>query len=135
MKTLTDDELALLQGLIDYWQDHANRCDNVANRRMAEWQKGQDLARVELLKKLWGLARMAGDFAEGYQLVSSHATAAAAERDRARLCLLGVATSIGIEPDTQDGEAASASWGRLMARINGHFQIDTWPKEESHERP
>jgi hypothetical protein len=135
MKTLTDDELALLQGLIDYWQDHANRCDNVANRRMAEWQKGQDLARVELLKKLWGLARMAGDFAEGYQLVSSHATAAAAERDRARLCLLGVATSLGMEPDTQDEESVSASWSRLMEQIDSHFQTGMQPKEQSHERP
>jgi hypothetical protein len=48
---------------------------------------------------------------------------------------LGVATALGIKPDSQDGESVSASWGRLMDRINGHFQIDTWPKEESHERP
>ena len=58
MKTLTDDEQALLQGLIDYWQDHADRCDNIANRRMADWQKAQDLSRVALLRKLQSIAAM-----------------------------------------------------------------------------
>lgn len=129
MKTLTDDEQALLEGLIDYWADHVQRCDAIANRRMAEWQKGQDLARVELLKKLRGIATIAGDIAEGYQWASSQRAEASRERDRARLCLVRIASAAGIDPDTQD-ESVSASWVRLMDQIEGHFQVRPQPKQE-----
>ncbi len=135
MKTLTDDEQALLENLIGYWLDHADRRNASTHPQSVQYKKAQDLARVALLKKLRGLAQIAGDFAESYQWASERAAAAERERDRARLCLLGVATSLGMEPDTQDEESVSASWGRLMAQIAGHFQIDTWPKEQSHERP
>jgi hypothetical protein len=130
MKTLTDEELALLQGLIDYWQDHANRCDNIANRRMAEWQKAQDLARVELLKKLHGIAAMAGDIAEGYLWNADRASDASRERDRARTCLARIASAVGIQAEDPEGISVSESWGRLMDQIEAHFTIRPRAKEE-----
>jgi len=45
-------ELDLLSSLIDYWQDHAKRCDSMQNRTMAEKQKSWDLERVHMLIKL-----------------------------------------------------------------------------------
>jgi hypothetical protein len=124
MKTLTDDEQALLQGLIDYWQDHANRCDNIANRRMAEWQKAQDLARVGLLKKLGGLAKMAGDLAESYEWNSNHATEASRERDLARTCLIRIASAVGISVEDPEGISVSESWRRLMDQLTDHFNAE-----------
>jgi|APFre7841882724_1041349.scaffolds.fasta_scaffold45098_2 hypothetical protein len=135
MKTLTDDEQALLENLIGYWLDHADRRNASTHPQSAEYWKAQDLARVALLRKLRGLAQIAGDFAESYQWANTRAAAAEAERDRARLCLLGVATSLGMEPDTQDEESVSASWSRLMEQIDSHFQTGMQPKEQSHERP
>lgn len=78
MKTLTDDEQALLQGLIDYWLDHADRRDASSHRVSAEYKKAQDLAKVGLLKKLRGIAQMADDFSE------RAAAAAEMELERAR---------------------------------------------------
>ena len=124
MKTLTDDEQALLEGLIDYWADHAARCDNIANRRMAEWQKGQDLARVELLKKLRGLAQMAGDFAESYEWNSNRATEASRERDRARTCLIRIASAVGISVEDPEGISVSESWRLLMDQLTDHFNAE-----------
>jgi hypothetical protein len=130
MKTLTDDEQTLLEGLIDYWADHADRCDNIANRRMAEWQKAQDLARVELLKKLRGIATMAGDVVEGYQLVSSQDAEASRERDLARTCLARIASAVGIQAEAPEGISVSESWRLLMDQIEAHFNIRPRAKEE-----
>ena len=49
---LTARELELIDGMIEVQLDHAKRCDSIANRTMAEKQKGWDLERVALLKKL-----------------------------------------------------------------------------------
>ena len=123
MKTLTDDEQTLLEGLIDYWADHADRCDNIANRRMAEWQKGQDLARVELLKKLRAIATMAGDIAEEYEWNMLQATEASHERDRARSCLARIASAVGIQIEDPEGISVSESWRRLMEQLTTHFEL------------
>lgn len=47
----TQREIELFDGMIDVEEDHAERCDRIANRVMAEKQKGWDLERVALLKK------------------------------------------------------------------------------------
>ena len=51
---LTAREIELLDGMIEVQLDHAAQCDNIANRVMAEKQKGWDMERVELLRKLKG---------------------------------------------------------------------------------
>ena len=45
-------EIELLDGLIDAQLNHAKRCDLIPNRPMAEKQKGWDMERVTLLRKL-----------------------------------------------------------------------------------
>ena len=49
---LTEREIELLDGMIAVQLDHAARCDSIANRTMAEKQKGWDMERVALLQKL-----------------------------------------------------------------------------------
>jgi hypothetical protein len=49
---LTARELELIDGMIEVQLDHAKRCDSIANRTMAERQKGWDMERVALLQKL-----------------------------------------------------------------------------------
>lgn len=49
---LTDREVELLDGMIEVQLHHANQCDRMANRVMADKQKGWDMERVELLRKL-----------------------------------------------------------------------------------
>jgi hypothetical protein len=49
---LTERELELIDGMIEVQLDHAARCDSIANRTMAEKQKGWDMERVALLQKL-----------------------------------------------------------------------------------
>jgi hypothetical protein len=49
---LTERETELLDGMIAVQLDHAARCDGIANRTMAEKQKGWDMERVALLQKL-----------------------------------------------------------------------------------
>ena len=49
---LSKRELDLIDGMIEVQLNHAERCDRIANRRMAEKQKGWDMERVELLRKL-----------------------------------------------------------------------------------
>ena len=53
-KPLAAREIELIDGMIEVQLDHAARCDNIANRVMAEKQKGWDMDRVELLRKLKG---------------------------------------------------------------------------------
>jgi hypothetical protein len=54
---LTGREILLIDGMIAVQQDHADRCDNLLNRKMAEYQKARDLERVRLLEKLKKMAR------------------------------------------------------------------------------
>lgn len=49
---LTDREFELLEGMIRSELNHAERCDALRNRAMAEKQKGWDMERVTLLKKI-----------------------------------------------------------------------------------
>ena len=49
---LTERELELIDGMIEVQLDHAKRCDSIANRTMAERQKGWDMERVALLQKI-----------------------------------------------------------------------------------
>jgi len=45
-------ELELIDGMIRVQLDHAERCDSIANRTMADKQKGWDMERVTLLQKI-----------------------------------------------------------------------------------
>lgn len=45
-------EVELINGMIEVQLNHAGRCDRIANREMAEKQKGWDMERVELLRKV-----------------------------------------------------------------------------------
>ena len=49
---LTEREVELLDGMIEVQLHHAAQCDSIANRTMADKQKGWDIERVELLRKL-----------------------------------------------------------------------------------
>ncbi len=49
---LTDREIELIDGMIQVQLDHASRCDAIANRSIADKQKGWDMERVALLQKL-----------------------------------------------------------------------------------
>jgi hypothetical protein len=48
----TDRELELIDGMIEVQLHHAAQCDAIANRTMAEKQKGWDMERVALLRKI-----------------------------------------------------------------------------------
>ena len=48
---LTPREIELIDGMIAVQLDHAMRCDTIANRAMADKQKGWDMERVALLQK------------------------------------------------------------------------------------
>jgi hypothetical protein len=48
----TDRELELIDGMIEVQLRHAAQCDGIANRTMAEKQKGWDMERVALLYKI-----------------------------------------------------------------------------------
>jgi len=50
--SLTDREVELLDGMIEVQLNHAQRCDNIPNRSMADRQKFWDMERVALLRKL-----------------------------------------------------------------------------------
>ena len=52
MNALTEREIELLDQMIEAQLNHALQCDHIANRVMAEKQKGWDMERVELLRKL-----------------------------------------------------------------------------------
>jgi hypothetical protein len=51
-KPLTAREIELIDGMIEVQLAHAQRCDSIANRTMADKQKGWDMERVALLQKL-----------------------------------------------------------------------------------
>ena len=53
---LTEREIDLLDGMIEVQLQHAARCDAIPNRTMAEKQKGWDMERVTLLRKVRGEA-------------------------------------------------------------------------------
>jgi hypothetical protein len=48
----TPRELELIDGMIEVQLHHADQCDRIANRTMAEKQKGWDMERVALLRKI-----------------------------------------------------------------------------------
>ena len=52
---MTDRELELIDGMITVQLGHAQRCDAISNRDMAEKQKGWDMERVELLRRIRSL--------------------------------------------------------------------------------
>jgi hypothetical protein len=45
-------ELELIEGMIEVQLHHAAQCDAIQNRKMAEKQKGWDMERVALLRKM-----------------------------------------------------------------------------------
>jgi hypothetical protein len=49
---MTERELELIDGMIAVQLDHAQRCDAMDNRVMGEKQKGWDMERVELLRRI-----------------------------------------------------------------------------------
>ncbi|MFW6173002.1 MAG: hypothetical protein ACOC5T_04595 [Elusimicrobiota bacterium] len=49
---LTEREIELIDGMIEVQNNHAQRCDTIQNRKMAEKQKAWDLERVALLEKI-----------------------------------------------------------------------------------
>ena len=49
---MTPREIELIDGMIAVQLDHAQRCDAISNRAMAEKQKGWDMERVELLRRI-----------------------------------------------------------------------------------
>lgn len=51
---LTEREIQLIDGMIEVQLHHAAQCDIIRNRTMAEKQKGWDMERVALLRKLKG---------------------------------------------------------------------------------
>ena len=52
---MTERELELIDGMITVQLGHAQRCDAISNRDMAEKQKGWDMERVELLRRIRSL--------------------------------------------------------------------------------
>lgn len=57
---LTPREIELIDGMIAVQLDHAMRCDTIANRAMADKQKGWDMERVALLQKFKAAHRIKG---------------------------------------------------------------------------
>lgn len=51
-KTTIERELELIDGMIEVQLHHAEQCDRIANRTMAEKQKAWDMERVALLRKM-----------------------------------------------------------------------------------
>lgn len=49
---LTPAEVQALRGLLVQWRTHAEACDRIQNRRMAELQKAADQTRVSALEKV-----------------------------------------------------------------------------------
>ena len=77
---LTEREIELIDGMIEVQLNHAARCDAIANRVMAEKQKGWDMERVELLRKLKAARAIAAEarrdaLEEAAQLCDSEASA------------------------------------------------------------
>lgn len=62
---LSDAEIELIDGMIEVQLHHASQCDGIANRTMAEKQKGWDMERVALLRKLRGVCAAAALAGEG----------------------------------------------------------------------
>lgn len=51
---LTPREIELIDGMIEVQLHHVAQCDGILNRTMAVKQKGWDMERVALLRKLKG---------------------------------------------------------------------------------
>ena len=48
----SSEEIQSLKDLLEQWRYHAEQCDTIQNRPMAEWQKKRDLIRVSAFKKI-----------------------------------------------------------------------------------
>lgn len=57
VEPLTPRELELIDGMIEVQLHHARQCDGIANRVMADKQKGWDMERVALLRKVRGITQ------------------------------------------------------------------------------
>ena len=51
-RSLSVREVDLINGMISVQLDHANRCDSIQNKTMAMKQKGWDMERFALLKRV-----------------------------------------------------------------------------------
>ena len=49
---LTQGERDALGGLLEYWSQHANLCNNVLNKKMGEQQKRRDIVKILALDKV-----------------------------------------------------------------------------------
>lgn len=49
---LSQRDIMLLNGIIEVQLNHAERCDMLTNRVMADKQKGWDMERVDLLRRI-----------------------------------------------------------------------------------
>lgn len=54
---LSDREKKLITGMIVVQMHHAEQCDQMLNRKMAEKQKSYDLERVAFLKRILSIAK------------------------------------------------------------------------------
>jgi len=52
VNSLTADEVEMLILMAKAHESHAERCDRIANRRMAEKQRERDLAKAALLRRI-----------------------------------------------------------------------------------
>ena len=86
----TDRELELIDGMIEVQLRHAAQCDAIANRPMAERQKGWDMERVALLRKIKSISPRR----EWQSLTDDEINAVAAELGYAQLTPREVARAI-----------------------------------------
>ena len=49
---LTTRDIELINGMISVQLDHAERCGRILNKNIAEKQRGHDMERVELLRRI-----------------------------------------------------------------------------------
>lgn len=71
-EAMTERELELIDGMITVQLDHAQRCDAISNRDMAEKQKGWDMERVELLRRIRSLGITAHAQVQGEPVLFIH---------------------------------------------------------------
>ena len=86
----TDRELELIDGMIEVQLHHAAQCDGIANRTMAEKQKGWDMERVALLRKIKSISPRR----EWQSLTEDEINAVAAELGYAQLTPREVARAV-----------------------------------------
>jgi hypothetical protein len=82
----TDRELELIDGMIEVQLRHAAQCDAIANRPMAERQKGWDMERVALLQKIKSNPHRREVMRLALEALEAMQSYAAAERKGLRIC-------------------------------------------------